>query len=163
MKDEAGAGFTITLPSALRRMGSWWPNGAVFFPPLARVKWTYPSPKCHPNSVLGARPVRVERHNPWSIASLFCCLSLMMSNGLISGVFVGCASNSILPETHVLADLQRRTCGNQVPHAHQIVSGSAQAKVNIQCTLQTPRCRTLRISAIVFSQPKHSSIRLLFF
>jgi hypothetical protein len=29
-------------------------------------------------------------------------------------------------------------------------------------TLRTPRCRTFRNSAIVFSQPKHSSTRLLF-
>ena len=70
MKDEAGAVFTITLPSASRPMGSWWPNGAVFPPPLAPVKWTYPSPKCRPSSALGARPVRVARHNPWSIATL---------------------------------------------------------------------------------------------
>ena len=41
-----------------------------FSPPLAPVRWTYPSPKCRPNSALGVRPVRVERHNPWSIATL---------------------------------------------------------------------------------------------
>src|SRR6266567_4752671 len=35
MKDEAGAVFTTTLRSALRPMGSWWPNGAV--PPSARA------------------------------------------------------------------------------------------------------------------------------
>jgi hypothetical protein len=34
--------------------------------------------------------------------------------------------------------------------------------VKIQCTLHTPRRRTFRISAMVFSQPKHSSIRFLF-
>ena len=44
--DAADAAFTITLPSASRPMGSWWPNGAVFSPPLAPVKWTYPSQKC---------------------------------------------------------------------------------------------------------------------
>src|SRR6201997_4401395 len=70
MKDEAGAVFTITLPSALRPMGSWWPNGAVFPPPLAPATWTYPSPDGHATSVLGVRPVRVERHNPWSVATL---------------------------------------------------------------------------------------------
>ena len=43
---------------------------AVFPPPLAPVKWTYPSPKCRSSSALGVRPVRVERHNPWSIATL---------------------------------------------------------------------------------------------
>jgi hypothetical protein len=40
---------------------------------------------------------------------------------------------------------------------------AAQAKVKIQFTLQTPRCRTFRRSAMVFNQPKHSSIRFLFF
>ncbi len=70
MKDEAGAGFTITRLSVLRPMGSWWPNGAVFPPPLEPVKWTYPSPKCLRDSTLGVRPVRVERHNPCSIATL---------------------------------------------------------------------------------------------
>jgi SRSO17 transposase len=29
-----------------------------FSPPLAPVKWTYPSPKCLPDSILGVRPVR---------------------------------------------------------------------------------------------------------
>src|ERR1700730_17022306 len=70
MKDEAGAAFTITPLCVLRPMGSSWPNGAVFPPPLAPVKWTYPSPKCRPSSALGVRPVRVERHSPWSIATL---------------------------------------------------------------------------------------------
>ena len=70
MKDEDGAVFIITRPSVLRPRGSWWPNGAVFPPPLAPVKWTYPSVKYRGNSVLGARPTRVERHNPWSIATL---------------------------------------------------------------------------------------------
>src|SRR4029077_12709629 len=64
MKDEVGAVFTITLPSASRPMGSWWPNGAVFPPPLVPATWTYPSPNGHATSVLGVRPVRVERHNP---------------------------------------------------------------------------------------------------
>src|SRR5437762_3642573 len=64
MKDEAGAGFTITPLSVLRPMGSWWPNGAVFPPALEPVKWTYPSPKCLRDSTLGVRPVRAERHNP---------------------------------------------------------------------------------------------------
>ena len=35
--------------------------------------------------------------------------------------------------------------------------------MKIQPTLASPRCRTLRISAIVFSHPKHSSIRFRFF
>src|SRR5215469_12838714 len=70
MKDEAGVVFIIMPPSALRPTGSWWPNGAVFPPPLAPVKWTYPLPNGHTSSILGVRPVRVERHNPWSIATL---------------------------------------------------------------------------------------------
>jgi len=41
-----------------------------FFPSARPVKWTYPSPKCLPGSTLGVRPVRAERHNPWSIATL---------------------------------------------------------------------------------------------
>ena len=41
------------------------------FPPLvASVDWIYPSPKCRASSTLGARPVRVQRHNPRSIATL---------------------------------------------------------------------------------------------
>lgn len=34
--------------------------------------------------------------------------------------------------------------------------------MNTHPTLKIPRCLTLRISAIVFNQPKHSSIRFLF-
>ena len=34
------------------------------------VTWHYPSPHRRPSSVLGVRPVRVERHNPYSIATL---------------------------------------------------------------------------------------------
>ena len=40
---------------------------------------------------------------------------------------------------------------------------AAAANVNTQPTFSIPRCRTLRISAIVFSHPKHSSIRFRFF
>jgi hypothetical protein len=84
-----------------------------------------------------------------------------MSNGLISGVFVASASNWMLLETRVGPDLRHGNCGGQVAHSHQIVSGAGAG--SIQCTLLTPRCRTFRMSAIVFSQPKHSSIRFLFF
>jgi hypothetical protein len=52
----------------------------------------------------------------------------MMSNGLISGVFVASASNSMLLETHVGPDLRHRNCGGQVSHAHQIVGGAGQGK-----------------------------------
>src|SRR5215510_7985336 len=88
MKGEAGVVFTITRPSALRPMGSWWPNGAVFPPPLAPVKWTYPSPKCHATSVLGVRPVRVERHNPWSIATLRQTIARVLLRQLAGVLFV---------------------------------------------------------------------------
>ena len=40
---------------------------------------------------------------------------------------------------------------------------AAQANVKIQSTFNVPRCRTLRNNAMVFSQPKHSSMRFLFF
>jgi len=39
---------------------------------------------------------------------------------------------------------------------------SAAAKVKTHPTFKIPRCRTFRNSAIVFSQPKHSSTRFLF-
>ena len=41
-----------------------------FSPPLAPATWTYPSPNGHATSVLGVRPLRVEQHNPGSIATL---------------------------------------------------------------------------------------------
>jgi len=58
MKDEAGAG-SPSRDSRIAAYGSSWPNGAVFFPPLEPVKWTYPSPKCLPGSPSG-RPVRAD-------------------------------------------------------------------------------------------------------
>src|SRR5271157_1179327 len=51
-------------------MGSWWLSGAVFPPRPTPVTWHYPSPQRRRSSVLGVRPVRVERHNPCSIATL---------------------------------------------------------------------------------------------
>jgi hypothetical protein len=70
MRDEAGAGFTIMPPCASPPMGSWWLNGAVFPPRHAPVACTYPYPKYRPTSAHGDRPIRAERHNPWSIATL---------------------------------------------------------------------------------------------
>src|SRR5271169_4419866 len=70
MKEEAGAAFIITPLSVSRPMGSSSPSGAVFPPLPARVDWNYPSPRSRPSSVLGDRRVRLERHNPWSIATL---------------------------------------------------------------------------------------------
>jgi len=40
---------------------------------------------------------------------------------------------------------------------------SRVAKVEILFTLHTPRCRTFRSRATVFSQPNYSSMRFLFF
>ncbi len=74
MKDEAGAVSTIMPPSASRPMGSWWPNGAVFPPLLAPVKWGYPSPKCAPVPSSGVAPCAwsgitpgrlLPFHKPW--------------------------------------------------------------------------------------------------
>jgi hypothetical protein len=39
---------------------------------------------------------------------------------------------------------------------------AARRKLKVQSTLQIPRCRSLRISAMVFNQPKHFSILFLF-
>jgi len=89
MKDAGGVAFTITLPSALRPMGSWWPNGAVFPPLPVPANWNYPKPNCHGNSTLGARPVRVERHNPWSIASLRQIIARVLLRQLASCPFCG--------------------------------------------------------------------------
>src|SRR5271169_4166644 len=88
MKDEAGAAFTITLLSVLQPMGSSWPNGTVFPPPPAPVDWAYPSPKCRPSSALGVRPVRVERHNPWSIATLRQTIARVLLRQLSGFLFV---------------------------------------------------------------------------
>src|SRR5438094_7497453 len=52
-----------------------------------------------------------------------------MSNGLISGVFVASASNSMLLATYVVGpDLRHRNCDGQVSHAHQIVGGAGEGK-----------------------------------
>src|SRR5215469_12689627 len=89
MKDAAGAAFTITPPSALRPMGSWWPNGAVFPPLLAPGNWAYPDADCRPNSFLGARPVLLVRHNPCSIASLRQIIARVLLRQLSSCPFCG--------------------------------------------------------------------------
>jgi hypothetical protein len=51
-----------------------------------------------------------------------------MSNGLISGVFVASAFNSMLLEKRVGPDLPHRNCDGQVSHAHQIVGGAGEDK-----------------------------------
>ena len=69
MKDEVGVAFTITLPSVLRPMGSWWPNGTVFPPRRTLAISGYPGRNSRVPTGRGAR-LRPERHNPVSIASL---------------------------------------------------------------------------------------------
>jgi hypothetical protein len=56
----------------------------------------------------------------------------MMSNDLISGVFVASASNSMRLETHVGLDLRHRNCGSQVSRSRQIVGGTGQGKDPMQ-------------------------------
>jgi len=70
LRDGVGADFIIMRPYASRRMGSWWPSGAVFPPPPEPLNWNYPCPKRRRISGRGALPVRNARHNPWSIATL---------------------------------------------------------------------------------------------
>src|SRR5215471_17676624 len=102
MKDEDGAAFIITLPSVLRPMGSWWPNGAVFPPLPVSVDWSYPSPKCRLSSTLGVRPVRVQRHNPFSIATLRQTIARVLLRQLSSCPFCGAPflgnSNNVVAE-----------------------------------------------------------------
>jgi hypothetical protein len=43
-----------------------------------------------------------------------------------------------------------------------LMAGSTVFVAGLEGTLSTPQCRTFRISATVFNQPKHSSIRFLF-
>jgi hypothetical protein len=66
----------------------------------------------------------------------------MMSNGLISGVFVAPASNSMLLETNVGPDLGHRNQGGQVSHAHQIVGG-ARARNSFATSASSERSRSL--------------------
>ena len=109
MKEEAGAVFIITLPSVLRPMGSWWPNGTVFPPLLVPVDWDYPSPKCRPGSVLGDRRVRLERHNPWSIATLRQTIARVLLRQLSSCPFCGAPH---------LCGVENRRSGCSLPVAH---------------------------------------------
>ena len=88
-KDAVGVAFTITLPSVLRPMASWWPNGAVFSPLPAPANCDYPDADCRGNSALGARPVRGERHNPFSIASLRQVIARVLLRLLSSCPFCG--------------------------------------------------------------------------
>src|SRR5436309_457349 len=69
-------------------MASWWLRGAVFPPLPAPANWNYPYPKCPRSSVLGVRPVRVERHNPWSIATLRQTIARVLLRQLASCPFV---------------------------------------------------------------------------
>jgi hypothetical protein len=52
----------------------------------------------------------------------------MMSNGLISGVFVAFGSNSMPLQTHFGPGLRRWNCRGQISHAHQIVGCASEGK-----------------------------------
>jgi len=58
-----------------------------FFPSLAPVKWT--SPKSRLSFILGVRPVRLGRHNPWSIATLRQSLARALLRQLAGCPFCG--------------------------------------------------------------------------
>src|ERR1700720_4399241 len=95
MKDEAGAVFTITPPFVSRPMGSCCiaaygflvAERSRFFPSLAPVKWT--SPKSRLSFILGVPPVRLGRHNPWSIATLRQSLARALLRQLAGCPFCG--------------------------------------------------------------------------
>ena len=70
-----GAVFIIMQPCRLQPMASWYWNGAFF--PLRQLaatprepisRFTYPV--CNPTTRPEALPVRTERHNPQSVATL---------------------------------------------------------------------------------------------
>src|SRR5580704_7746930 len=66
----AGEVFTITPRYASPLTASSSRNEAVFPPPQAPVDWTYAPRNFRLSSTPAARRVRVERHNPHSIATL---------------------------------------------------------------------------------------------
>ena len=74
-KAGTGAVFIIMQPCRLQPMASWYWNGAFF--PLRQLastpkesisRFTYPA--CNPTTRPEALPVKTERHNPQSIATL---------------------------------------------------------------------------------------------
>jgi SRSO17 transposase len=70
LKDEAGVDFTITRLFASSRMGSWWPSGAFFPPQHAPVILDYAPRNRRKASGRAVPRVRLERHNPRSIATI---------------------------------------------------------------------------------------------
>src|SRR5215472_6948165 len=52
----------------------------------------------------------------------------MISNSVISGVFLSSGFNSMLLKTHVGSELHRWNCCGQVSHAHQIVGRARQSE-----------------------------------
>ena len=66
----AGGDFTITGYFVSRRMGSWWARGAVFPAPRGPASYEYRCPRGLRQSARAGRPLRAERHNPQSIATL---------------------------------------------------------------------------------------------
>jgi hypothetical protein len=88
MKDEDGAGFTITPLYALLRMGSLSPRGTVYPPQPGSVIYDYLCPKSRKISGHAER-VRSERHNPHSIATLRITLARYLIRQLPSCPFCG--------------------------------------------------------------------------
>ena len=72
----------------------------------------------------------------------------MKSKGSIFGVLGASGSDSMRRQAHIDLDLHRN-CG-QVAHAHQIVGRRREGE--IQSAAPTPRCRNLRVKAIVFNR-----------
>ncbi len=62
----------------------------------------------------------------------------------------------------VSCNLAGLSCRSRLRFRIRTTLYAAQAKVNTQSTLKIPRWRTFRSNAIVFSHPKHSSMRFLF-
>jgi len=82
-------GFHHHATLCIAAYGSWWPNGAVFPPRCALVEWSYPLPPYRRTSALGARPVRAERHNPRSVATLRQIIARILLRQLPSCPFCG--------------------------------------------------------------------------
>src|SRR5262249_46786232 len=91
-----GADSTITLPYALRLMGSWWPNGTVFPPLPAPVILDSLPPGRRRTSARGDHRVRPERHNPNSIATLRMILARQLLGQLPQCPFLWNALGMIL-------------------------------------------------------------------
>ena len=75
MRGGTGAGF-ITTQRYVSPLTDFWRQSGVFFPPdhtrvrSAQPTYNFAYPDCHQASGREALPVRTERHNPHSIATL---------------------------------------------------------------------------------------------